>query len=166
MGKKTLKISLLIFTLYFLVSTFLYGCASFKKKFVRKPKGKKRPTPIIYTKDYTQQYPNILLYKKHYLFWRYWQEELINSLGLNRKKEIRCARSALDELKTLNNYLNPEGKDNLAPYILKLEDITKRILSRRPVGLQISKLKRELEKHKRAVERSFFYKDVEEWIIE
>ncbi len=164
MIKTTLKIFLATFTFYFLLSTSLCGCASFKKKFVRKPKDIEKPTPIMHTKDYTQEYPNILLYKKHYLFWRYWQEELINSLGSNRKKEFRCARSALDELKTLGNYLIPEGKESLAPYIAELESITKQILSKRLIGSQVSKLKRELEKHKRNVQRSFFYKDVEKWI--
>lgn len=164
MIKTTLKIFLATFTFYFLLSTSLCGCASFKKKFVRKPKDIEKPTPIMHTKDYTQEYPNILLYKKHYLFWRYWQEELINSLGSNRKKEFRCARSALDELKALGNYLIPEGKESLAPYIAELESITKQILSKRLIGSQVSKLKRELEKHKRNVQRSFFYKDVEKWI--
>lgn len=164
--KKSVYTILLLSAFCFLLPTFLYGCASFKKKFVRKPKEIEKPTPIMHTKDYTQEYPNILLYKKHYLFWRYWQEELINSLGSNRKKEIRCVRSALDELRTLNNYLNLEGRENLAPYIIRLENITERILSRRPRGLQVSKLKRELEKHKRNVQRFFFYKDVERWIID
>lgn len=143
------------------------GCASFKKKFVRKPKETEKPTPIVHTKDYTQEYGNLFLYEKHYLFWKYWQEELINTLNSkhsNRKKEAKCSYSALDELKTLSNYLNPEGKKILAPYIAELENITQRLLSRKPVNSRVSKFKRELEKHKRNVQRIFFYKNVEEWI--
>lgn len=154
---------LLIFALVISVG----GCASFKKKFVRKPKETEKPTPIVHTKDYTQEYGNLLLYEKHYLFWKYWQEELINTLSSkssNRKKEIRSSHSALDELKALGNYLNPEGAKLLAPYIIELENITKRLLSRKHIGSQVSKFKRELEKHKRNVQRTFFYKDVEEWI--
>ena len=157
--KKICKL-LVIFTLII----GLTGCASFRKKFVRKPKKVEKPTPIMQTKDYTQEYSHILLYKKHYLFWKYWQEELINSLGSNRKKERRCARAALDELKTLGGYLNSEGKERLAPYIAELEIISKEVLSKKPIGSKLTKLKRGLEKHKRNVQRSFFYKDAEKWI--
>lgn len=162
--EKSVYSILLLSALYFLLSTSLYGCASFKKKFVRNPKEAEKPTPIVQTKDYTQEYSDVLLYKKHYLFWKYWQEELINSLGSNRKKERRCTRAALDELKTLGGYLNSEGKEHLAPYIAALETITEEILSKKPIGSKLTKLKRELEKHKRNVQRSFFYKDVEEWV--
>lgn len=141
------------------------GCTQIRRKFTRKKKPKKI-TPIVEIKDYSTSLKVDELYKKHFVFWKYWEEELIHNLGKNIKKQKRCYIEALSELKTMASYLQEQKQKLLQPYIDKLEELKERI--EKPVlsQIEIQDLRLRLKRHKRIVDREFSLSKVESWLIE
>ena len=88
------KVVLILSTIYYLLSTSL-GCEAFRKKFVRKPKKDKEVEVVVHTQEYVSEYSTEETYKKYFLFWRTWHEELLSSLSAqdgNRKKHVFTAK--------------------------------------------------------------------------
>jgi len=141
------------------------GCAQIKRKFTR-GKEPKKVTPIIEIKDYSSTLKIDELYKKHFVFWKYWQDELIHNLGGNIKKQKRCYNEALIELKTIASYLQEQKRKSLQPYIDILEEMREDVNN--PVLSQVvlHRLKSELGEHKRIVDREFSLTKMKSWLIE
>jgi len=153
------------FIIIFIICLNTTGCTNVKKKFIRKKKDEK-PIPIITTEDYFSTLKIDELYKKHFLFWKYWQDELIFSLGKNINKQKRSYNDSLVELKTAASYLQEQKRQELQPYIdeLKLiaDDINKPIYSQ----VVVHRLRKKLEKHRRLVDKKFSPPKVKSWLIE
>ncbi|MCM8798989.1 MAG: hypothetical protein NC821_05985, partial [Candidatus Omnitrophica bacterium] len=95
--------------IFFILMTNFLGCASFRRKFVREKKKEERPHPVVYFENYTENISFHDLYKKHFLFWKYWEMELINALEEdNYKKQLTSLQQAIASLKNLESYLVPE----------------------------------------------------------
>ncbi len=156
------KALILIFITFLLIDTT--GCAPLRKKFVRKPKEKEEAIPILTTKEYGLEYSRDILYNKHYVFWKTWHMEAIESIGENDKKTISCINNSINQLKTLQGYLVDEKKALVDPHIKFLEDANKRIAKGRLAEPTINNLKKMLEKEKRVIQNKLFYKKVEPWI--
>jgi len=119
----------IILTCLLLVMAFgLIGCDAFVRKFTRKPKKKDlTPEEMVLL---PQEYGNIQIskeerYRQNFLFWKSWQDELINSLtpDANHKKQIDCVQEAVRNLQQLALLLNEEKQKELNIYISQMTDL-------------------------------------------
>ncbi|HQP92171.1 MAG TPA: hypothetical protein PLU24_05800 [Candidatus Omnitrophota bacterium] len=101
------------------------GCETLRKKFTRKrkPKGSTE-TVVIVPRDYSAHpFPNEVLYKQYFAYWKSWNMELVSSLAGNEnyKKIDDCAVQSLANLKKMRTYLNDGKAKELDKYINKTE---------------------------------------------
>lgn len=151
-------------TFFFILG--LTGCATLRRKFVRKKKKEEqKPTVILALKDYDKLINYQDLYKKHFLLWQYWQEELISALGQNFKKQRECIDQALENLSALEKYITPDKKSTLDTYLARLDKIRKRLYGRSLNSIEKDRIKRELEKIKRLVDKGYRYSKIKSYIV-
>ncbi len=122
-----LRFFLKLFTFCFLLFTFL-GCDALVRKFTRKPKTENLPqeTMVVVPEEYsTSNIPKEELYRQDFLFWKSWQDELIEALYQKRslKKELDCLQQAKKNLVNLNPFLNEAVQKKLAVQIKRLDDL-------------------------------------------
>lgn len=144
----------------------LSGCEAIQKKFTRKPKKPKKGAVRFQKEDYTQGFPNDVLYNNHYLYWRNWEDELIAALkGDNEKKHIQCAMQAYSELKRVKELLAEPKSSELEPYLKELEGIKSQVLERNLSPGKRVTIATQLASHRRRVEKHFYTKDVKDFIV-
>jgi hypothetical protein len=159
-----MKRSIFVFLSIFIVASF--GCATIQRKFQRKKKKKEKEQVIVSLEDYSQFVNYDDLYKRHYLLWQYWHDELINSIGRSRKKQILCYTQTLDNLISLKKFITPDKKDILNKYCKDLSKIGKRIESKRSLNrIEAERIGRELEKLKRLIDKEFRYSKIKNYIV-
>lgn len=151
----------LIFTILIVL---LSGCAGLQRKFVRKPKEKERPTPVVQTVDYSIGLRAEELYKKHFLFWQSWHTELIDRLGDNFKKRTVCYDQLISSLKSMRKYLAEEKARELDLFLLQIEALEKDLKKDRLNATETYRIKMVLEKTKRQIDKKFSYRDVKEYL--
>ena len=87
------------------------GCESWQRKFVRVSKRPvQRPSPIVRFQDYSQAMTPLERYRKHYLMFQYWDEQLRNELASsspNPKRFRQASSQSLEELQLLHQLLQP-----------------------------------------------------------
>lgn len=118
---------ILLSTIYCLLFTSM-GCDAFARKFTRKAKKDKEKkeemvlVPVEYNAEKATKQD---LYQQYFLFWKAWQEQLIDSLtyDTNRKRSIGCASEAAGSLEQMQKLLKNEKQEELSPYIKQLRDI-------------------------------------------
>lgn len=105
----------------------LVGCESFVRKFTRKSKKTDQAVELVLV---PQEYkgPNMTteeLYRQHFLYWKSWQDELINALAqkASQKKKADCAQEALKHLVNMKMMLVPDAQKNIDAYITKLNNL-------------------------------------------
>lgn len=142
------------------------GCESLQRKLVRKPKGPKaKLTPIIAFQDYSRAMTPLDRYRKHYLMFDYWNNDLLESLKEqhpNGKRLKRASADALEELRTLQQLLVEEKAAELTPLIEERAQLDQQLQS---PGLNLSvanTLARQLETQSRLIHRSFFWRDAQD----
>jgi len=163
-----LKTILILSILYFLFSTSLCGCEAFRKKFVRKPKRRKEVKTVIQTQEYESQYSIGEIYRKYFLFWRTWHEELLNSLNVqdgNRKKRIFAAKKIIENLQQMQKLLSPQMQQELEAFILKQRGIVEKLDRYNLSHGRRLHIKSTLEKQRRQIQREFNYKRIQEHLI-
>jgi len=164
-----LKTILILSALCFLLSTSLCGCASFRRKFVRKPKKEKKIEVIVRTQEYKAKYSIEEAYKKYFLFWRNWHEEMINLLkdpqDGNRKRRIFAARKTVENLEQMHKLLLPGKQAGLEVYISELKDIAGQLEKYNLRAGQKLRIESVLEKQRRRIQREFAYRHVQEYLI-
>jgi len=104
----------------FLLAVTLTGCDALQRKFTRKKKETK-PIPRLYQLKKYDVKPSAALYSKHYAYWQSWMSELIQDLGDNHKKDVRCIDEALSQLHDMRNILVQEKADALTKHIRRIE---------------------------------------------
>jgi hypothetical protein len=123
----------------------LAGCDAVQKKFTRKKKTVKAPR-IIQEQKYDIK-PTPELYEKHFSYWRSWSSEMIQRLGDNHKKDMRCIEEILGQLADMRRLLVPEAGDKLVKHIRRYEEIRDTIntdkLDRSNSGTVLGTLERE-----------------------
>ena len=141
-----------------LVIVNLTGCDAVQRKFTRKKTTVK--TPRFYQlKKYTRK-PSPELYKQHFAYWESWQEELIQFIGQNHKKDVRAMEEALGHLKDMQNILVPSKADAMQPHVERMEG-AREIISRGDLGFATKdSIRSTLEKEDRAIKREFCYEKV------
>ncbi len=151
-----------VFALMLLVS--FTGCAALQRKFTRKKKDKGRVVPVITTYDYSKDLRVEELYKKRFLFWKTWHDELIDRMDTGHKKRVACFDNALENMIEMRKYLASPKAEELDPYIKKMTDIDKDIKEGRLTRSEKYNIKKALEKIKRQVNKNFSFSDVEEFL--
>lgn len=99
----------------------LTGCDALQKKFTRKKKVTKAPR-IFQEKKYEIK-PTPELYEKHFAYWQSWSSEIIQRLGDNHKKDVRCVEEIIGQLNDMRKILVPEMGDKLSKHIKRYEEV-------------------------------------------
>jgi len=109
----------------------LVGCEAFTKKFVRKSKKEsKHEEPILVPEEYSpSDIPIEQRYRQYFLYWKSWQDELINALGsgASHKKISSCIDEAIKNFKELRPFLFEEKQKDLDVYLDKLKELQTKI---------------------------------------
>ncbi len=159
-----MKRFIVLAALIILFTNFL-GCAAFQRKFVRERKKEDRPHPVVYFKDYAEDISYHELYEKHFLFWKYWELELVNALEQdNNKKQILALTQSISSLRNIESYLVPEKQEGIGLRRQELEKIEPIIRRGFSSSLERLRLKQEVEKHQRMLEKELMYKKMKEFI--
>jgi hypothetical protein len=117
---------ILLFTSCSLLVT-LIGCEAFVRKFTRKSKKSAEPVEMVLAPEEWKgpQITKEELYRRYFMFWKTWHDELIQSLLDHRsqKKKIDCAEEAIKNLVNLRPLLDLEKQKKLDSYISQLRDL-------------------------------------------
>jgi hypothetical protein len=116
----------------------LAGCEAFARKFTRKPKTVKTEELVLAPEEYKppSRTPEEV-YRGYFLFWKSWQDELINALAQDsssRKKRIDCAQEALKNLTSMRDMLDDASWKKINKYVIQLADQQIRYPACRPAG--------------------------------
>lgn len=159
---------LLIITVYSLLVTMI-GCEAFVRKFTRKPKKENLPREemVLTPEEYKgPQMTKEELYRQYFLFWKSWQDELINSLSYeaNHKKQIACAVEAIKNLMNLRGLLNDQRQKQLDIYIGQLNDL-KWLIAKDSYGNNIASNRQKAERIRKNILQKFSYNKIKDYLI-
>ncbi|MBI3320642.1 MAG: hypothetical protein HYZ91_00035 [Candidatus Omnitrophica bacterium] len=146
------------------------GCESLQRKFTRKPKDPTAaPSPILTFQDYTQAMTPLDRYRKHFLMFDYWNEDLMVALqettpnsAVNPKRLKRSSGESLAELRTLKALLVEEVGARLEPLIEERATIDRQLQRGDFSATELHRLSRTLEAQTRRIHRDFYWRDVED----
>lgn len=147
---------------------FLLGCDAFARKFTRKPKKDIVPVEdmVLAPEEYKgPQMTQEELYRRYFLFWKSWHEELINSLleARSQKKQIDCAMEAIKNLTGLKAFIKEEKQKELDVYINSLQDIQKQIEDS-PYGNENSYIRNGVERLKLRILKNYSYDKIKQYL--
>lgn len=148
----------------FILCITLVGCAGLQRKFIRKKKEEPKPLPITEMYDYKKELRVDELYKKHFLFWKSWQGELIDKMDWTYKKRTECYEGLLENLAEMKKYLKEEKAKELDPFIEELAAIDAKVRKKRLVESEKYRMRQLLERTKRQIEKRFSYSDVKDYL--
>ena len=144
------------------------GCESMQRKFTRKPKGPgEKITPIIAFQDYSHAMTPLDRYRKHYLMFDYWNNDLLASLRETRpngKRLKRASADGLEELRTLQQLLQEPKAAELTPLIEERERVDRQVQNPNLVPGVANTIARQLDAQSRVIRRGFFWRDVQDQI--
>ena len=163
-GEKMLKLKrLLTLVLLACVASSFIGCATAKKKFIRK-RPDKAVQPVMYTEEeQVQKYSNKYQYTTHFTYWRTWHSELLAYLGQNTKREKRAAEEAVGHLDGMKRYLTEPKKSELETEIAVLKDAL--VTIERGMSGQRVNLTQKLERSQRVINSDFQFEKVKAFIV-
>ena len=141
------------------------GCESFQRKFQRKSKNERPPTPIISFHDYSGTMTPLERYRKHYIMFEYWNQDVIDALQVsspNPKRYRQSSEEALNELHTLQSLLGDDLAAHLTPLIEERTKINHQIQSPVFNTSQAGGVAQLLDRQARQIHREFFWRDVQE----
>lgn len=147
------------------LATGLVGCDAVQRKFTRKKKYTK-PVPRIYQVKKYDVKPSPELYSKHYAYWQSWMSDLLQDLGDNHKKDVRCIEEAIGQIHDMQNILVPEKAEALEKQIGRLEDIRDTIEKEELSQFNTSRILMDLERVDRTVKRDFDVKHIKGFVKE
>ena len=143
-----------VFAMVFFLAMTLTGCDSLQRKFTRKKKETK-PIPRLYQLKKYDVKPSAELYSKHYAYWQSWMSELIQDLGDNHKKDVRCIDEALSQLHDMQNILVQEKADALTKHIRRIEEAREIIIKEGLSQYNRNQIIMTLEREDRIVKSEF-----------
>ncbi len=152
------KMVIAVIAIFLVVS--LTGCEAVQRKFTRKKTTVKKPR-FYQLKKYTKK-PSPELYKQHYAYWASWQEELIQSIGQNHKKDTRAIEEAIGHLKDMQNILIPKKAEEMQPYIENMEGLRAIIFRGDLSFASKDSVRSTLEREDRTIKREFCYNKVKD----
>lgn len=161
--------AILLVTSYLLLVTALTGCEAFVRKFTRKPKKEDLPKEemVLEPQEYiTEAKSKEEQYREYFLFWKSWQDELINYLtpNANHKKQVDAIEEAVKNLTDLRAMLNQEKQAGLDIYINQLNAL-KESIEGDFYGAQISRNSQVAQRIKRNILRDFYYAKIKDSLL-
>ncbi|MDP2043978.1 MAG: hypothetical protein Q8K15_02275 [Candidatus Omnitrophota bacterium] len=146
----------------------LAGCESFARKFTRKSKKADQAVEMVLTPE-EYKGPNMTkeeIYRQYFLFWKSWQDELINALvqRSSLKKKIDCAREALKNLVNMRGLLVAPSQKNLDVYIAKSRDLISDMQSD-IYGSNDNRNIQTAERLKADIQRGFIYPKIRNYLL-
>lgn len=157
-----------IFFVLLSVLCFLFsvtGCGpQWKRKFVRKRAEHKPEQVFIYEPKEYQKGPNDVLYKKYFLFWKAWQEELITKLGDNKKSDLRCFEEALKNLGEMKQCLADQKAIELQNCINDVDRLYNKYKTEDFSIVQSHRMRADLNRLMLRMDKQFRYNRVKEFI--
>ena len=157
----------IILLLSFLITTL--GCDSFTRKFTRKAKKEQaeQVEMVLAPEEYKSTMTKEDSYRQYLLYWKSWQGELIESLDVggradikgNYKKQKDCVDQAIINLVNMRTLLNPDPQKNLDKYIAGMNDLRSSIVCD-PYGNRASFNYHRAERLKQDILKDFSYNDV------
>ena len=154
----------IIGTLILVLCVSSVGCAALQRKFVRKKKEKERYAPVITTFDYSKELRVDELYKKHYLFWKTWQMELIDNVDAGLKKRTTCYDYTMKNLLEMKGYLKDPKSSELEVVIEEVKTIDPEIREKNLSKNKQYRITKLLERTLRQIEKRFSYSDVKDFL--
>jgi hypothetical protein len=142
------------------------GCSeAWQRKFIRKKKtAAARPDPIITFEDYSKLISPLDRYRKHFLMYQYWNDELMGALKdrtPNPKRVARSSEQSLAELREMRRFLDEAAAEEFSPIIAEREGIDRQLqgsMSPAQSGLLLS----QVERQTRVVRGKWFWRTVED----
>jgi len=149
--------------------SFILGCDAFVRKFTRKSKKENLPKQELVLVPEEYKPPKMTkeeVYRQYFLYWKSWQDELINSLsgGASHKKQIDCANEAIKNLESLRATLQETKQKKLDVYINQLKDL-KNEIAQDLYGNNISANRLTAERIRRTILRDFSYNKIKDYLI-
>ena len=138
------------------------GCAALQKKFVRKKKEEEKLAPVITMYDYSKDLRTDELYKKHFLFWKTWQLELIGRMDATYKKRNDCYDHIIANLMEMQRYLRASQREELQSFLERIKSIEPMIRKGRLSKSEKYRITKLLEDTRRQIEKKFSYSDVKD----
>lgn len=149
-----------------LLLTSLTGCESLQKKFHRKPKTPLgRPSPVVTFRDYTEGVTPLDRYRKHFILFEYWNDQLMTELqqrDRNPKRLQRGSHESLEELQTLQGLLQPDVAAGLQPLLEARVRIDQQLQHDTMIDSQRNTLLQTLETQTRQLNREFYWRKVQD----
>lgn len=172
---KSLKLKILLFALHLSLFTLLTGCEAFVRKFTRKPKKEEfsRNEIVLAPQEYkAHQMSREEVYRQYFLFWKSWQDELINALNqtnissqnFNQKKCVDCADEALSNLMNLKPLLNEEKQKKMDACIGQLRDLRNSI-AKDIYGYKVDIHRQRAERIRRDILRDLSYPKIKDCMV-
>lgn len=136
------------------------GCASFRRKFIRKPKKKpKAEDMVIVPKDYSKlQMPVDKAYTQYYTYWKAWHNELISFLveGSNKKKIISCFEQTILNLDRMKDLLENEEKIKLLEgYVNEVSSLSEEVENKTLIMITTGRIKNQSDQLLLNIQRDF-----------
>jgi len=127
----TRRIIFIAVFIFYLVS--LSGCEAFVRKFTRKPKKDQlqREEMVLEPEEYKSTMTKDQEYRQAFLYWKSWQDELINALekDANYKKLIVSTEQAIENAEQMRSLLISEKQKKLDNYLSRLRGLKSLITS-------------------------------------
>ncbi|MFH1641106.1 MAG: hypothetical protein ABIA66_03980 [Candidatus Omnitrophota bacterium] len=159
--------AIFLFCIYFLLIINLLGCEAMARKFTRKSKNddSSKEEMVLVPEEYKSNLTKEEEYRQYLLYWKSWQDELINSLsqGANHKKQVDCAQEAIKNLIKIRSLLAVDIQKKLDVYIAQLENL-KETISKDAYGNSIVNSRLEAERIRRNILRDFSYNKIKEYL--
>lgn len=158
------RIVVLFLTFALIVNTA--GCSeSWRRKFIRKKKAVAKKPRIYQLKRYKKE-PTESLYSKHYNYAITWLSELVDDLGGNHKKDLRCIEEALGQIRDMQEFLIPEKGKELDKHIKRLQE-AQDIIKREDLGhANKDYVQRSIEREERFIRSEFYYNKIKNFMKE
>ncbi len=142
------------------------GCEALQRKLTRTSKHPQpAPGPIFQFQDYSRAVTPLDRYRKHYLMFQYWNGELLDALQhppLYGKRYRHASSESLAELEQLRGLLAEEAAARLDPVLNERREIDRRLQGVAFVESEATGAVRQLEIQTRAIQREFFWRNVED----
>lgn len=157
----------LCFILFGFLLLDLVGCESFVRKFTRKSKKSDQAVEMVLVPE-EYKGPNLTkeeLYRQYFLYWKSWQDELINALNqkANLKKKVDCAQQALKHLVNMKMLLVPQARKNFDQQIARSNDLLSSMQSD-VYGSNDARNARAANLNKANIEKDFIYPKIKNYL--
>jgi hypothetical protein len=149
----------------------IVGCEAFVRKFTRKPKKDKivKEELVLLPQEYAApQMTNEELFQQYFLFWRSWQDELIESLSswhsMNHKKQVSCAKEAMENLRQVAALLQGEPRGKIEVFVDRSTQLYADVL-RDVYGSRAARNRQTAERIKRSIMKDFPFQRIKDNLI-